>query len=94
MEPAGSVLQKIFRDLLARVPAQEAPLLAWPVVCGATVAARTLALDFGNGTLRVQVPDSAWKAQLAELAPRYVAALSGMPGERVKRVEFIVAGRQ
>jgi hypothetical protein len=94
VEPAGSVLQKIFRDLLARVPAEEAPLLAWPVVCGATVAARTRTLDFANGTLRVQVPDPAWKVQLTEMAPRYIAALSGMPGERVERIEFVVAGRQ
>lgn len=94
MEPAGSVLQKIFRDLLARAPASEAPMLAWPAVCGAAVAARTRAFQFAEGTLLVKVPDRAWKTQLSELAPRYVAALAGMPGEQVKRIEFIIAGPQ
>lgn len=92
MEPAGSVLQKIFRDLLTRAPASEVPLLAWAAVCGSAVAARTRAISFASGTLLVEVPDSAWKAQLTELAPRYVAALSGMPGDQVRRIEFEVAG--
>jgi Dna[CI] antecedent, DciA len=92
MESVGYGLHKLFRDLLARVPADEAPLVAWPAVCGSAVAARTRALEFSDGVLRVEVPDPAWRAQLIELAPRYVAALSDMPGKRVSRIEFMLAG--
>ncbi|HET8668781.1 MAG TPA: DUF721 domain-containing protein [Terriglobales bacterium] len=92
MEPAGTGLAKIFRDLLARVPANEAPALAWPVACGPTVARRTRVLDFHDGVLRVEVADRAWKTQLMDFAPRYVATLADLIGGKVQRIEFVARG--
>jgi predicted nucleic acid-binding Zn ribbon protein len=90
MERARAGLQKIVRDALRRAPEEEAPLLAWPVVCGARVAARTQALGFAEGTLRVEVPDTGWRAQLRDLAPQYLAALNQSVGTRVERIEFVL----
>jgi Dna[CI] antecedent, DciA len=63
--------------------------MAWPLACGSVVAARTRAIQFIGGVLRVEVPDAAWRAELQHLAPKYVAALNRyIPG--VNRVEFLV----
>ena len=58
VEQAGSGLEKIVAQSLRQSPAADAPLLAWPVVCGSAVADRTRALSFEGGVLRVQVADA------------------------------------
>lgn len=77
-------------DALKRAPANEIPVLAWPVVAGATVAEKTRALDFAGGTLRVAVPDAGWQSQLMDLVPRYVAALNRMAAGAVERIIFVL----
>lgn len=68
----------------------EAPLMAWPVVCGSAVAERTRALAFVDGVLRVGVPDAGWKAELQGLAPRYLSAINKYTVQVVRRIEFVV----
>jgi hypothetical protein len=89
MEHIRPTLDKIMTDALRRAPAAEAPLLAWPVVAGATVAERTRALDFRSGVLRIEVPDTTWRNELLSLAPRYVVALNRV-SEGVERIEFVL----
>jgi predicted nucleic acid-binding Zn ribbon protein len=91
MQRARTGLQKIVSDALRRAPAEERPLLAWPMVCGAAVAARTRALDFAGGVLRVEVPDAAWCDQLSALAPRYLDTLNRNLGAQVERISFVTA---
>ena len=91
MERARTGLHKIMFDALRRAPADEAPLLAWQVACGPGVAARTRALDFISGILRVEVPDMAWRTQLLELVPQYLSSLRQVA--EVKRIEFVVANK-
>jgi hypothetical protein len=93
MEHAGAALEKIVAGSLRRVPAGRGPIVAWPVVCGATVAQRTRALDFAEGLLRVEVPDAGWRAELRTLAAQYLAVLNRYVSEPVKRIEFVVAGQ-
>jgi len=92
MEPAGAGLEKIVVDSLRRAPLTEAPLLAWPLVCGSAVAERTRALSFLGGVLRVEVSDAGWQRELRALAPRYVANINRYVGEPVQRLEFVVRG--
>ena len=68
--------------------------MAWPVACGSAVAARTRAIEFAEGVLRVQVPDAGWRRELQALAPRYVAALNRYLKDAVTEVEFVVADRK
>lgn len=75
---------------LRRVPRDQAPMLAWPLVCGSVVAERTRALDFANAVLRVEVPDAGWKREMQGLAPRYLAALNRYAGQKVERIEFVI----
>ncbi len=91
MQHIAPGLEKIVAASLRRVPAGEGPILAWPVACGPAVAARTRAMDFAGGVLRVAVPDAGWRMELAALAPRYLAVINRYVGETVKRVEFVVA---
>jgi predicted nucleic acid-binding Zn ribbon protein len=90
MELAGSGLEKLVAQSLRQAPAGDAPLMAWPVVCGSSVAERTRALSFDNGVLRVVVADRAWKSELQSLAPRYVAMINRYTKETVQRIEFVV----
>ncbi|HWR16410.1 MAG TPA: DciA family protein [Terriglobales bacterium] len=90
MEHSRSNLQKIFGDALKNAPADQAPMLAWPMVCGASVAKKTRALDFARGVLRVQVPDKAWRTELEALSGDYVRAINDMVVKKVSKIEFVV----
>jgi hypothetical protein len=90
MEQAGAGLEKIVLGSLRRVPPGEAPLLAWPLVCGSVVAERTRALEFAGAVLKVEVPDAGWKREMQSLAPRYLATLNRYAGQKVERIEFVI----
>jgi len=90
LEQVGSDLEKIVAQSLRQAPPRQAPLMAWPVVCGSAVAERTRALSFLDGVLRVSVADAGWKAELQRLAPRYLASINRYTVEAVRRIEFIV----
>lgn len=91
MQQAGSGLEKIVAQSLRLAPRAEAPLMAWPVVCGSAVAERTRALSFEDGVLRVEVTGLRWKSELQGLAPRYLAIINRYTTEAVRRIEFVVA---
>ena len=94
MESVGAGLAKIMAEWLRGTPPDDAPVFAWPVVCGPAVAARTRALLFAGGVLRVQVPDEGWCAQLLELEGRYRREYVGLLGaNRVQRIEFVASSR-
>jgi hypothetical protein len=92
LQQAGSGLEKIVMSSLRRVPQGEAPLLAWPLVCGSVVAERTRALGFSESekVLRVEVPDAGWKREMQGLAARYLATLNRYAGQKVERIEFVI----
>ncbi len=95
MKHAGDGLRKIMADAVHRSEAnqgsEETPVLAWPLVCGPAVAARTWAVAYRDGVLTVEAQDDTWRTQLAALAPTYVAALNQIVSERVRQVEFVPA---
>jgi Dna[CI] antecedent, DciA len=90
LEQAGAGLEKIVLGSLRRSPPEEAPVLAWPLVCGSVVAERTRAVEFGGGVLRVEVPDAGWKREMQALAPRYLAQVNRYSGQKVERIEFVI----
>jgi Dna[CI] antecedent DciA-like protein len=83
-------LEKVLAGSMRRVPRNDAPALAWPLVCGSAVAERTRAVTFAAGILRVEVADAGWKRELQALAPRYVAMINRYSGQTVSRIEFVV----
>ena len=88
MEPIRSGLRQIMADFLHKQPPHEAVLLAWPLVCGKEVAARSQALTFSEGTLIVEVPDATWRRQLQSFASRYLAEYQNLLGPVVRGIEF------
>jgi len=90
LEQPGSELERIVARSLRQAPPAEAPLMAWPVVCGSAVAERTRALSFLDGVLLIAVADGGWKAELQSLAPRYLASINKYTVEAVRRIEFVV----
>ena len=91
VEQAGAELEKIVTRSLRQAPPGDAPLMAWPVVCGSAVAERTRALSYLDGVLRVAVPDAGWRSELQGLAPQYLASINKYTIEIVRRIEFVVA---
>jgi Dna[CI] antecedent, DciA len=91
LESARSGLQKIVFDLLERAPQSEGLLLAWPMVCGAAVSAKTQILRCESGVLCVEVPDRGWRGQLQGFAGQYVGALNRLLPQKIERIEFVLA---
>jgi predicted nucleic acid-binding Zn ribbon protein len=91
MEHARGTLRKIFADKVCHQAGEDAPLLAWPVVCGGTVAEKTRALSFVDGVLVVAVPDTAWRYQLQGMYQQYLAGLNQIAGKQVQSISFVVA---
>jgi Dna[CI] antecedent, DciA len=88
MESVRTGLRQVMSNLLRGRPVEEAVLLAWPLVCGKEVAARTQAVAFSEGQLTVEVPDAAWRSQLHSFAPRYLSEYQSLLGPAVRSVEF------
>jgi predicted nucleic acid-binding Zn ribbon protein len=91
MQHARATLKKIFKETVCSQAGDEAPLLAWPVVCGAAVAQKTRALSFVDGVLVVAVPDVAWRNQLQHMVQQYLAGLNQIAGKEVQNISFVVA---
>jgi predicted nucleic acid-binding Zn ribbon protein len=94
LEHTAAGLDKVVAQSLRLAPAADAPLLAWPLVCGSGVAQRTRALAVQDGILCVEVPDAGWRAELQSLAPRYVAAIQRYAPNVVRRIEFVIAAEK
>jgi hypothetical protein len=90
VERAAGRLETIVANALNRAPAEESPLLAWPVACGSAVSQRTRATRFSDGILYVEVADASWKRELAALVPRYLATINRYSAVAVRRIEFVV----
>jgi len=93
VEAITSTLERIVSKSLHAGPAGDAPLLAWPIVCGSAVAERTRALEFNKAVLTVEVPDAGWRAELQRLAPQYLAVINRYAAKSVNRIEFVVKVR-
>ena len=91
MQQARGTLQKIFAEKVCGQAGEDAPLLAWPVVCGTAVAEKTRALSFVDGVLLVSVPDATWRNQLQHMVQQYVAGLNQLAGKQVRSITFVVA---
>jgi predicted nucleic acid-binding Zn ribbon protein len=90
MRHASSTFNKIFADTLRRDAGDDAPLLAWPLVCGSKVAEKTSAIGYADGVLTVEVPDATWQQQLQGLNPQYLAALKQISAQPVNAIKFVV----
>jgi hypothetical protein len=88
MESVRTGLRRIMSDLLRARPAEEAVILAWPLVCGKEVAERSQAVAFKDGDLIVEVPDPVWRRQLQSFTARYVSGYEGLLGPVVRNVQF------
>ena len=91
MQHARGTLKKIFAEKVCGQAGEDAPLLAWPVVCGHAVAEKTRALSFVDGVLVVAVPDTTWRTQLQGMYQQYLAALNQLAGKQVRSISFVVA---
>lgn len=90
MEQIRNSLQQILIDAVRRAPAEDLPVLAWPLACGSAVAEKTRAVAFREGELVIQVPDGAWRTQLLGLSGEYLRQLKDITQGRVERLRFVL----
>ncbi len=93
MKHAGATLKKIFAETLRREAGDDAPLLAWPLACGAKIAEKTSAIGYADGVLTVEVSDATWQHQLQGLHLQYLAAMRPISTQPVNAIKFVVKGR-
>ncbi len=93
MQHAGTTLKKIFAETARREAGGDAPLLAWPLACGAKVAEKTNAVGCADGVLTIEVPDATWQQQLRSFEREYLAKLKPLCAEPVNAIKFVVSGR-
>ncbi|HMK28114.1 MAG TPA: DciA family protein [Terriglobales bacterium] len=92
MQHARLDLRKISYTVVQSAASDDAAVLAWPMVCGASVANRTRVLGLRCGVLRIEVPGADWRCQLDELAEQYVCAINHVVARKVNRIEFVLPG--
>src|SRR4051812_18272855 len=88
MQNLSSSLLRTKSALLRACAPDDAPALAWPMVCGSRVAEKTEVCGFADGVLTIIVPDKGWRSELAELAPRYIAELNKISPTQIKSLRF------
>jgi hypothetical protein len=81
-------LAELEAKLLSAVPPEQAPVLAWPWVCGTKVAQITKAISFAEGELLISVGDDAWQKQLQDLSRTYLQRFQQVLPGKVLRVRF------
>lgn len=91
MQHARGTLSKIYANAVQHFAGEQAPVVAWPLVCGAKIAQRTAALSCIDGELAVRVPDRMWRNQLDGLANQYLAAINQVSRHKVKSIRFVAA---
>lgn len=89
MHHAKATLSRIYANAAQQVAGEQAPVLAWPLVCGSKIARHTAALACANGELAVRVPDRIWRNELQCFSDRYVTALNQMSRHKVKSIRFV-----
>ena len=90
MHPISGALDHVKARLLASLPADEAPLVAWQWICGQRVAENARAIRFADEVLFVTVPDDGWRRELTGMAASYVGRINQVlpAGIRIKRITF------
>ncbi len=90
MNPISQALDLVKSRLLEGVPAEQAPLIAWPYVCGQRVAQNARAVRYEEQILTVVVADEGWRRELTGMAASYLARLNQVlpEGARIKRISF------
>jgi len=87
-EPAATLVDAAMRALGAS-PGWRA-VVAWPEVCGPTIAARTRALEVKNGALHVAVPTAAWRHDLEFVRAELLERLRARTHMRIEDLRFSV----
>lgn len=92
LQSARPGIEKLAASLLRGAPAEEAPLIAWPLACGPQVAEKTRALRYSAKVLTVEVPDAGWREQLRDMAPSYLGMMNRLLAGSVQRIQFVLPG--
>jgi hypothetical protein len=81
MESIRTVLELLLRTLPPE-SREEAALLAWPIVAGPAIQARTRAERLEGDILHIQVSDATWQRQLNAVRGDLIQALNQLLGEQ------------
>ena len=96
MENMRSLLRHSLGRSLGAMPELDRLTAAWPVACGKPMATRGRILSFTEGTVTIQVDDSAWLDQMLLMRGALQNDLARIAGVEVTAIHFesTVAGKR
>ncbi len=90
MEKMRDVLKRNLGRSLEALPELDRLAAAWPVACGKAMAARGEVVGFDDATVRVEVQDAMWLAQMLSMRGVLAQELGRIAGVRVSGIHFEV----
>jgi len=96
LEPIGAILNRFLAESGLEDQIQTANMLQlWAKTVGPAAASHTRALTIKEGTLYVEVDNSAWLQQLTYLKKCYIEKLNEQAGSRsIRNIHFKMANQE
>jgi len=88
MEGMRELLRRNLRRSLQAVPETDRLAAAWPVVCGAAMAAHGRVTGYDGGMVWIEVDDGNWMGQMLSMRGQIGADLGRIAGVPVSGVHF------
>ena len=88
LEGMRDLLRANLRRSLQAMPEMDRLVAAWPIVCGAAMAAHGRVLGYNEGTVQVEVFDDEWMPQMLAMRGQIGGELGRIAGVRVTGVHF------
>ncbi len=94
MEGMRELLQGSLRRTLEGMAEEDRLAAAWPVACGKALSERGRLAGYENGTVIVEVMDSAWLQQMISMRGQLAGELERIAGVKVREIHFEVKGEK
>ena len=88
MEGMRELLRSSLRRSLQAMSAVDRLAAAWPVVCGAAMAARGGVVGYDDGVVQLEVYDAAWMGQMLAMQGQIGGELARIAGVPVTGIHF------
>jgi hypothetical protein len=90
MEKIRSVLQNSLGRSLRALPDEDRLSVAWMIVCGKILGARSSIVGYNEGIVKIEVLEGAWLEQVKSMTDHFKRELTRISGVSVRELHFIV----
>jgi hypothetical protein len=90
MEKIRSMLQNSLGRSLRALPDEDRLSMAWMIVCGKILGARSSVVGYHAGIVKIEVLEGAWLEQMKSMTDHFKRELPRISGIPVTELHFIV----